>query len=150
MIRLPPRSTRTDPLFPYTTLFRSLFQQHRDGGVDGHALGALGHQDLAELALVGRLELHGRLVGLDLGHDVAGLDRVTFLDQPFGQLALGHRGRQSRHQNLNSHGLSSSRPAQASTYTSVHSSDGSGSGLSWAKSAAFWMMSLTRSEAHTS
>src|SRR3546814_13128449 len=24
MIRLPPRSTRTDPLFPYTTLFRSV------------------------------------------------------------------------------------------------------------------------------
>src|SRR3546814_14886697 len=24
MIRRPPRSTRTDPLFPYTTLFRSL------------------------------------------------------------------------------------------------------------------------------
>src|SRR3546814_19626611 len=29
MIRRPPRSTRTDTLFPYTTLFRS-----RDGGVD--------------------------------------------------------------------------------------------------------------------
>src|SRR3546814_17359722 len=26
MIRRPPRSTRTDTLFPYTTLFRSLFQ----------------------------------------------------------------------------------------------------------------------------
>src|SRR3546814_12544817 len=26
MIRLPPRSTRTDTLFPYTTLFRSLSQ----------------------------------------------------------------------------------------------------------------------------
>src|SRR3546814_12012836 len=26
MIRRPPRSTRTDPLFPYTTLFRSLRQ----------------------------------------------------------------------------------------------------------------------------
>src|SRR3546814_14489743 len=26
MIRLPPRSTRTDTLFPYTTLFRSMFQ----------------------------------------------------------------------------------------------------------------------------
>src|SRR3546814_17020428 len=26
MIRRPPRSTRTDPLFPYTTLFRSLPQ----------------------------------------------------------------------------------------------------------------------------
>src|SRR3546814_15836357 len=25
MIRRPPRSTRTDPLFPYTTLFRSSF-----------------------------------------------------------------------------------------------------------------------------
>src|SRR3546814_1110914 len=30
MIRRPPRSTRTDTLFPYTTLFRSL----ADGGVD--------------------------------------------------------------------------------------------------------------------
>src|SRR3546814_5058481 len=30
MIRLPPRSTRTDTLFPYTTLFRSLaFKGHR-------------------------------------------------------------------------------------------------------------------------
>src|SRR3546814_7926001 len=27
MIRLPPRSTRTDTLFPYTTLFRSTRQQ---------------------------------------------------------------------------------------------------------------------------
>src|SRR3546814_5582299 len=30
MLRLQPRSTRTDTLFPYTTLFRSLV------GVDGH------------------------------------------------------------------------------------------------------------------
>src|SRR3546814_17966705 len=28
MIRRPPRSTRTDTLFPYTTLFRSLDRQH--------------------------------------------------------------------------------------------------------------------------
>src|SRR3546814_16755371 len=33
MIRPPPRSTRTDPLFPYTTLFRSnRYQQLRDRG----------------------------------------------------------------------------------------------------------------------
>src|SRR3546814_3286453 len=32
MIRRPPRSTRTDTLFPYTTLFRS-FKEHR--AVDG-------------------------------------------------------------------------------------------------------------------
>src|SRR3546814_7400629 len=29
MIRRPPRSTRTDTLFPYTTLFRSLSVSHR-------------------------------------------------------------------------------------------------------------------------
>src|SRR3546814_15497249 len=33
MIRRPPRSTRTDPLFPYTTLFRSIpgFERTRAG-----------------------------------------------------------------------------------------------------------------------
>src|SRR3546814_12007597 len=30
MIRRPPRSTRTDTLFPYTTLFRSRGEQHID------------------------------------------------------------------------------------------------------------------------
>src|SRR3546814_17769879 len=37
MIRRPPRSTRTDTLFPYTTLFRSglcLFEQRTDLGCD--------------------------------------------------------------------------------------------------------------------
>src|SRR3546814_10499922 len=31
MIRRPPRSTRTDTLFPYTTLFRSVLHQLIDG-----------------------------------------------------------------------------------------------------------------------
>src|SRR3546814_10263846 len=31
MIRRPPRSTRTDTLFPYTTLFRSELEQHGTG-----------------------------------------------------------------------------------------------------------------------
>src|SRR3546814_3204373 len=31
MIRRPPRSTRTDTLFPYTTLFRSALAHVRDG-----------------------------------------------------------------------------------------------------------------------
>src|SRR3546814_5277990 len=35
MIRRPPRSTRTDTLFPYTTLFRSLAQHYPSG--QGHA-----------------------------------------------------------------------------------------------------------------
>src|SRR3546814_4954090 len=32
MIRRPPRSTRTDTLFPYTTLFRSLYDHLKDLG----------------------------------------------------------------------------------------------------------------------
>src|SRR3546814_15139532 len=32
MIRRPPRSTRTDTLFPYTTLFRSQFNSGTNGG----------------------------------------------------------------------------------------------------------------------
>src|SRR3546814_10580352 len=34
MIRRPPRSTRTDTLFPYTTLFRSHGQRQQFGGID--------------------------------------------------------------------------------------------------------------------
>src|SRR3546814_12411451 len=56
MIRRPPRSTRTDTLFPYTTLFRShrhlrvelhLHRQYRGGGVDRGDRGV--HQDRAVL-----------------------------------------------------------------------------------------------------
>src|SRR3546814_3481191 len=39
MIRRPPRSTRTDTLFPYTTLFRSLEQTRQ--GQQGYAEGGL-------------------------------------------------------------------------------------------------------------
>src|SRR3546814_18395654 len=35
MIRRPPRSTRTDTLFPYTTLFRSQRLHHRGSGILG-------------------------------------------------------------------------------------------------------------------
>src|SRR3546814_20700526 len=37
MIRRPPRSTRTDTLFPYTTLFRSPFDKLRTGLIRGPA-----------------------------------------------------------------------------------------------------------------
>src|SRR3546814_1353175 len=52
MIRRPPRSTRTDTLFPYTTLFRSGEGQHL-GGELGAALSRLG--DRLEPALGGGL-----------------------------------------------------------------------------------------------
>src|SRR3546814_9311231 len=44
MIRLPPRSTRTDPLFPYTTLFRSA--RHRFPRLRGRHHGRRDELDL--------------------------------------------------------------------------------------------------------
>src|SRR3546814_9376512 len=48
MVRRPPRSTRTDTLFPYTTLFRSLVCGRGDGGV-----GILVFTTLVSLAVIG-------------------------------------------------------------------------------------------------
>src|SRR3546814_18602852 len=42
MIRLPPRSTRTDTLFPYTTLFRSPLRRIRLKGIGDYANGHAG------------------------------------------------------------------------------------------------------------
>src|SRR3546814_2478432 len=61
MIRRPPRSTLTDTLFPYTTLFRSdlagLVRVLREGllGI-GHLEGVVEHHDLALVADVEALE----------------------------------------------------------------------------------------------
>src|SRR3546814_11709135 len=68
MIRRPPRSTRTDTLFPYTTLFRSHYvpvafeftlikPQPQCGGCTKHAYAAFVHALAAQ-------------VGNDRGHDV--------------------------------------------------------------------------------
>src|SRR3546814_21022869 len=51
MIRRPPRSTRTDTLFPYTTLFRSEAEVGREGhrradGYHRHLLDATRHDDV--------------------------------------------------------------------------------------------------------
>src|SRR3546814_3476717 len=60
MVRRPPRSTRTDTLFPYTTLFRS--EAHPQ-----HALAEGGHH---QARLVGAVEDGG---GVGLGHFELGL-----------------------------------------------------------------------------
>src|SRR3546814_8744543 len=58
MIRPPPRSTRTDTLFPYTTLFRS----EDDAWPELH----LGHQDLVLELLI---SLEGNAVDDRIFHD---------------------------------------------------------------------------------
>src|SRR3546814_2574044 len=60
MIRRPPRSTRTDTLFPYTTLFRSRFDRHWN---EHHNLDSIGYAVskggiCLDLAVVGRSEEH--------------------------------------------------------------------------------------------
>ena len=66
--------------------------KHRDRLVDGDIGGAFRHQDLREHAFVDRLVFHGRLVGLDLGQDVAGLDLVALLLEPLARLPFSMVG----------------------------------------------------------
>src|SRR3546814_13140820 len=65
MIRRPPRSTRTDTLFPYTTLFRSLKQIKR--------------LQAAEFSreLSGKV-IHGQLLQAKIGHKIGGPRRDGF------------------------------------------------------------------------
>src|SRR3546814_16649648 len=64
MIRRPPRSTRTDTLFPYTTLFRSL--RHRAGAlVPEHE--QLAHREVADAMMVEVVQVGAAdAAGLDL------------------------------------------------------------------------------------
>src|SRR3546814_5158048 len=59
MIRRPPRSTRTDTLFPYTTLFRSLHAAHRGAGIgeEDDGIGG-GHGMRLRWGKIGRSEEH--------------------------------------------------------------------------------------------
>src|SRR3546814_12006702 len=62
MIRRPPRSTRTDTLFPYTTLFRSIAGIGASNRVQGVAM-AGGIQDQQAIDPPARTGQHGRLLG---------------------------------------------------------------------------------------
>src|SRR3546814_6808859 len=105
MIRRPPRSTRTDTLFPYTTLFRARGRRDRDAallllGHPVHLAGALvGLTDLVGLARVEEDPLgRRRLARVDVGHDADVADsfeRVGALCH-LGSLATCERPGQAR------------------------------------------------------
>src|SRR3546814_17263769 len=61
MIRRPPKSTRTDTLFPYTTLFRSYFATNRRVLKDGEAaeVGEDFHPNIDELRF-GKVSFAGK------------------------------------------------------------------------------------------
>src|SRR3546814_16872985 len=66
MIRRPPRSNRTDTLFPYTTLFRAIAEGLGDFAlcVDGHGKGQLTCFSIV-LYVVGGIVLHGHGYGVE-------------------------------------------------------------------------------------
>src|SRR3546814_19679578 len=72
MIRLPPRSTRTDTLFPYTTLFRSILTE-RSGAIGGEPDG------------VG----DGRAVGIDVENIIGARGDPKLLGHAVGDLEIG-------------------------------------------------------------
>src|SRR3546814_947717 len=86
MIRRPPRSTRTDTLFPYTTLFRSVLI---DGlARDGDRLLAVGEQGNILYADSVKGPWHEAKVEPQRGST---LTKVKFLDDKL-VLAVGHDG----------------------------------------------------------
>src|SRR3546814_1659830 len=91
MIRRPPRSTRTDTLFPYTTLFRSHDLEVLDQAPDGFVARAeaLGHDgEIVEgLAHVGLVALQRRGDGLEELVDLALVDGGHDRAEPVEQLA---------------------------------------------------------------
>src|SRR3546814_2764329 len=69
MIRRPPRSTRTDTLFPYTTLFRSADPRHLLGKALKQAVIHVRHQHALHPGMRGVLDPHfARPVDEDFGH----------------------------------------------------------------------------------
>ena len=63
----------------------------RDHGADLHPFGTFGNGNRSDDAFIDGFKFHRRLVGFDLGKDVAGGDAVAHLYQPFGKSAFLHR-----------------------------------------------------------
>src|SRR3546814_10119359 len=89
MIRRPPRSTRTDTLFPYTTLFRSAYVREL-AGIDPSA------EETRAMATIERY-----LVSIGWAYRMAGLDDPTAaplvrLEKKAARKTLGVRQRQAR------------------------------------------------------
>src|SRR3546814_9315449 len=86
MIRRPPRSTRTDTLFPYTTLFRSHAKWLKTGKGSGHPKGTVSliHYDDAAMAVVNALR-YGRANDTYLA-----ADDLTLTRQQICEAAMKH------------------------------------------------------------
>src|SRR3546814_19065031 len=86
MIRRPPRSTRTDTLFPYTTLFRS----RTEAGLFDCAVA---RHDRTDPPQVERAEIHDRIADDDARIGGIVRDRVEHGPQASGLGILAHDAR---------------------------------------------------------
>src|SRR3546814_7362685 len=88
MIRRPPRSTRTDTLFPYTTLFRSVDPRRKPGRAQ---LLQPAVEPLSSFAIIfiGRIAQreHGKPHAIELGR-FAALDKFEKASGGLGRIAL--------------------------------------------------------------
>src|SRR3546814_16295801 len=104
MVRLPPISTRTDTLFPYTTLFRSLVVAPQSAAVH-----AVAYKPLAEL--LGNPDRR-RIVGCDDADEQRERkDREGVLEDPLAGLDGQHSARTGSREAV--HDLDDARAVQA-------------------------------------
>src|SRR3546814_11879691 len=89
MIRRPPRSTRTDTLFPYTTLFRSRSALRNAGLAHAVEVMRLADQHRRRHALAQLLDGDTGVVPLELGQRRGGLLHLAGLSVEGGQHAVG-------------------------------------------------------------
>src|SRR3546814_939862 len=90
MIRRPPRSTRTDTRFPYTTLFRSLAGGDR---AEAHAVGVARNDDAIAAGHVHRAGMDGAALLADLvggNIDIGGAE-IELPTRRLAGLRGGHR-----------------------------------------------------------
>src|SRR3546814_8433955 len=70
MIRRPPRSTRTDTLFPYTTLFRSHYYANGANDLAGLSHWEMGGYRPADIQVVSAWDIDQRKVGRDVAEAI--------------------------------------------------------------------------------
>src|SRR3546814_20642003 len=91
MIRRPPRSTRTDTLFPYTTLFRSreFGDQHFARGGEEAAAAQRAQHALPAVGIARQRPVEPEIVDVHMRIELALVGKLEHVDLAGGELALG-------------------------------------------------------------
>ena len=81
----------------------AILGQARDRRADSDVFGPGLDENDGQNTVIDRLDLHGRLVGLDLGDHIAASHGVADRDIPGRERPCLHGRREGRHQNFDSH-----------------------------------------------